>query len=418
MSGRPKLLFVVPAMPSPTEHGTGMRGALFLEAFATDFDVSLLVVPVTGWMPSDTAREFVSTRTVATRVLPLAGHGDRAFDLITRMADPAERHAALMAYPKPQLLRFATPELLQEAADAFPGARFDVVHVMRLYLAPFAARFFEPRVRPGLLALDLDDDEPSVHERLSRLYALWGFASVAAVEAAEAAKYRALEIDCLPRFDRLSVCSRLDQEKIATRHRLESVQVVPNAVRMRPMPAARPAASGRRTILFIGGMGYAPNEDAALFLCRGVLPLIRARGGSDVDVVLVGSHPTPAVQALAQMGGVFVTGAVPDPLPYYAAADIAVVPIRAAGGTRIKLLEAFACGTPVVSTTMGAEGIDADSGEHLLLADDAPSFAAACLTLLRDPGAAREMARRARDLVSRLYAFDLVAARIRELYRR
>jgi len=107
---------------------------------------------------------------------------------------------------------------------------------------------------------------------------------------------------------------------------------------------------------------------------------------------------------------------VDDPAPLYAAADLAVVPIRAGGGTRIKILEAFALGIPVVSTRLGAEGIEALDGVHLLLADDAPAFAAACVRLKNDPDTAAALARRAALLVAENHGTERINAALAEAY--
>ena len=170
-------------------------------------------------------------------------------------------------------------------------------------------------------------------------------------------------------------------------------------------------------LLFAGTLGYAPNGDAAEFFCHEVLPRLRALAGPPARVAIVGSNPGPSVLRLSQIPEVTVAGNVPSMAPYYAAADVAVVPVRAGGGTRIKVLEAFAYRVPVVATAVGVEGLDAEAGLHLLVADGADEFATACARLLRDPALALALAERAHALLAPRYAFPTVAARIRELYR-
>jgi glycosyltransferase involved in cell wall biosynthesis len=103
--------------------------------------------------------------------------------------------------------------------------------------------------------------------------------------------------------------------------------------------------------------------------------------------------------------------------PYYDRADVVVVPLRAGGGTRIKVLEAFAHRVPVVATPMGAEGLEVSPGRHLLVGDGPDALAAACLRLLRDPALGRQLAADAHALVKRRYALPVVARAIRNLYR-
>ena len=188
------------------------------------------------------------------------------------------------------------------------------------------------------------------------------------------------------------------------------------------MPYSRPA-SEPETLIFFGGMGYAPNVDgSSRFLVREVLPLVWAVRPA-VRLLLVGSNPAPEVKALAGPQ-VEVTGTVPAVLLYLRRAALAIVPLRSGGGTRLKILEAMAAGTPVVSTRLGAEGLDlVDREEAWLTQCSAAEIAEAILTLLATPAAAERMAvaarRRAerdfdwRDIGNRFTNFleHLVAAR-------
>jgi glycosyltransferase involved in cell wall biosynthesis len=164
----------------------------------------------------------------------------------------------------------------------------------------------------------------------------------------------------------------------------------------------------------VGTLGYYPNADGAAFLCRDVVPLL-GRNGQPPRVAIVGSKPPESVRALGALPEVSVFADVPDVAPYYAAAKVAVVPLRAGGGSRIKILEAFAHGRPVVSTRIGAEGLAVADGRHLLLADTAEAFAAAVRRLLSDPDLAARLAAEARQLVDERYDFECVAREIEAL---
>ncbi|HXD75026.1 MAG TPA: glycosyltransferase, partial [Vicinamibacterales bacterium] len=171
-------------------------------------------------------------------------------------------------------------------------------------------------------------------------------------------------------------------------------------------PAPTPA--GSRTLVFTGSMDWLPNEDAMLHFCRDVLPRIRAQE-PQVSLSIVGRAPTPAVARLAQEPGVSVTGRVDDVRPYMAESAVYVVPLRIGGGTRLKIFEAMAMGKAVVSTTVGAEGLPVQDGEHLLLADDSDSFASAVVRLLRDDEQRRSLEASARTLVVEHYDWAAVA---------
>ena len=182
------------------------------------------------------------------------------------------------------------------------------------------------------------------------------------------------------RVDRIVVPSELD----AARSALPNVTVIPNTYPRPRRPAGDPALAGPPVVLFQGSLGYPPNIDGAEWLTTAVAPRLRA-AISDTEVRLVGP-PATSVRQLHEPGVLTVVGQVPSMEQELARATVAVVPVRYGGGTRVKILESFAHRVPVVSTTLGAEGLDVLDGVHLLLADDPEAFAAATIRLLRDPG--------------------------------
>jgi sugar transferase (PEP-CTERM/EpsH1 system associated) len=143
--------------------------------------------------------------------------------------------------------------------------------------------------------------------------------------------------------------------------------------------------SAKPNYVFTGTMDYPPNIDAVEWFARSVLPVIRA-SRPDAQFHVVGSNPTPSVQGLAALEGVFVTGRVPDVRPYVAHATASVAPMRIARGIQNKVLEAMAMARPVVVTPDALEGIDAKGGQEVLIASDVPDFTQACLQTLQ-PGA-------------------------------
>ena len=168
----------------------------------------------------------------------------------------------------------------------------------------------------------------------------------------------------------------------AARSGLSNVTVIPNTYPRPPRPAGNPAAAGPPVVLFQGTLWYPPNIDAAEWLAERIAPRIRAAVPA-AEVRLVG-RPSTSVTRLHRPGVLTVVGQVPSMEEELARASVAVVPIRYGGGTRVKILESFAHRVPVVSTTLGAEGLDVEDDVHLLLADDPDEFAAAIVRLLGD----------------------------------
>jgi glycosyltransferase involved in cell wall biosynthesis len=179
--------------------------------------------------------------------------------------------------------------------------------------------------------------------------------------------------------ERVVIASDLD----AARSALSNVTVIPNTYPRPRRPAGNPAPAGPPVVLFQGQLEYPPNIDAAQWLARAIVPLIRAAVPA-TEVRLVG-RPGTNVTQLHQPGVLTVVGQVPSMDEELARASVAVVPLRYGSGTRVKVLESFAHRVPVVSTTLGAEGLDVEDGVHLLLADDPEEFAAATVRLLGDP---------------------------------
>ena len=164
-------------------------------------------------------------------------------------------------------------------------------------------------------------------------------------------------------------------------------------------------------VVFTGSMDWRPNQDAARYFIREILPLLR-QTRPDLECTFVGRSPPADIQRLAEVRGVHITGTVDDVRPYVERAAVYVVPLRIGGGSRLKILEALAMGRAVVSTTVGAEGLDVVHDQHVVLADDPRSFAQSVLQLLDNPERRRELANEGRRLVQRCYGWDALAERL------
>lgn len=404
---KPPLLFLSPIMPALGGNGLAMRAGATLEALAADYTVHLLAIPVAA--PAEPPGAAVLRWCARVLVHPPGRHVDPLFRLIAGVRDPGEQLTALLAYPRPALCRFATSASVREAAGLAAGPAYRAVHVLRLYLAPFAEPYLAwPVPRQLDCRLDLDDDEPSTRRRIARLLREDGNEPAALAEESEAERYEALAAALLPRFDRVFVASAADRDRIAAQHPGPDVTVLENVVRL-PRPMGPPPTRDPFTFIFVANFGYYPNDDAARYFCVQVLPLLRASARRPFRVRLVGANPSPAVRRLALEPEVTVTGGVDDVTHWYESAHAVIVPVRAGGGTRIKVLEAFAHRRPVVSTLAGAEGLGAVACQHLLIADAADSFAAACLRLMEEPSLGRALAGRAAA-----FARERGPARLRE----
>jgi sugar transferase (PEP-CTERM/EpsH1 system associated) len=217
------------------------------------------------------------------------------------------------------------------------------------------------------------------------------------------------------RFDRCTTVSHIDRRSLLRANARLHVDVIPNGVDLenyQPLPL--PAADASPSLMFIGSMDYPPCVDAAIYFCQEILPLIRQAIGA-AEMWIVGRNPLPDVWEL-DGDGVHVTGTVEDVVPHYAHSTVCVVPLRAGGGTRLKIVEAMALGRPVVSTSIGCEGLDVVDGEHLLIADTPEQFAEKTVRLLRDRALYRSICANARRLVEAQYGWDRIAERLTDVY--
>ena len=161
-------------------------------------------------------------------------------------------------------------------------------------------------------------------------------------------------------------------------------------------------------LVFSGSMDWHPNEDAVIYFADAILPRIRAEI-PDATLTVVGRNPTARLREVASRAGIDVTGTVDDVRPSIGEAAVYVVPLRAGGGTRLKIFEALAMAKPVVSTTVGAEGLALEDGRHFVAADDPATFAGSVIDLLRNPEQRQALGQAGRDLVDAYYAWPMVA---------
>lgn len=388
MSSKPELLYLSPVIPALDGNGLAMRAGMVLEALAEHYSISLLVIslypPFAARVPA--AFERLCLRTVVTT--------------------PAQFARARVSFLPPFLSR-------RFGRRPYHGSRFDVVHVFRLSMMPYARPFLNVSSGTPEGHLDLDDIESETHRRIAALCRLNEDRPRAAYYEMEARRYEALEEEVLRDFDHVYVCSEGDKARLHAGYGSE-LCVLPNAVRL-PSAARRGADEGVFTLLFVGTLGYYPNEDAVQYFGSEILPHIRRLTRSDFAVKIVGSGAGPRLRRIAVDYGMQLIGEVPDIAPWYQKSSAVVVPVRAGGGTRIKVLEAFSHRRAVVSTSTGMEGIDADDDVHVLIADTPEVFAERCVRLMADRVLRDRLAENAFSLFRHSYSAEAIKRTIASL---
>jgi polysaccharide biosynthesis protein PslH len=381
-NGRPAALFIAPIMPSDRGNGLAMRTGFLLSAYAKRFAVDLAVIPIAG-----TARGLGSFPTKHARrsiVLPVTA-ADTQFLLLSAVTDPKVRVAAFRDYGRPSIAAGLTSNI-RSALHAFAGdVSYTLVHVSRLYLASLARPWMEAAgTRRPSLVIDCDEDDVSAYRRLAQLYRKWGRDERAEWAKAEAEAFRKLAGEWLHRFDLVLASSSDEARVLLSRGKGVTATSVPNVIVRKTDWKGLGRKGGCRDILFVGNMSYLPNVDAAKWFASRILPRLRRALPFPLRFVIAGDTPPREVTDLARHPGIVVAGRFNDVASLYRRAALAVIPIRAGGGTRIKLIEAAKYGVPVVATRFGASGTGFRSGRELLLADNERDFAAACARLMAD----------------------------------
>jgi len=219
----------------------------------------------------------------------------------------------------------------------------------------------------------------------------------------EAEKTRRWEASMLGRLSALGVCSDLDGQLFQSLYPGVKVVGIPNIVDVNEYQPDLASEQPNR-LLYCGAMNWYPNQDAVQFFAGAILPELRRRA-PEVRLVAAGRKPSEDFRKrFASLRELEFTGTVPDMHPEFAKAAVFVVPLRIAGGTRLKILEAAAMARPIVSTRIGAEGLDFVDGEEIVLADNPHEFAAAVARLLADPARRMALGQAARRRVERQYS--------------
>jgi glycosyltransferase involved in cell wall biosynthesis len=244
------------------------------------------------------------------------------------------------------------------------------------------------------------------HEILARM-AAGGGPLRRLYSARNGAKLRRDEAELLRRVDAVAVTSERDRQILGRLAPDTRLTVAPNGVDTGYFAPVEEDAQAAE-VLFFGAMDYSPNSDAVLRFQRAVWPRLRARR-PDLRFAVVGREPPRALRELHGPEGIEIVGPVDDLRPWIAGAAVVVAPLRAGSGTRLKVLEALAMARPVVSTSVGVEGLEVEDGHHLLIADDPQGFAGAVERVLADRELAERLGAEGRRLVEERYDWRVIA---------
>jgi glycosyltransferase involved in cell wall biosynthesis len=398
-----KILVVAQDFPWPPTYGSRLRLVQVLEVACSLGDTDLFALVPDPWGDSYMVPRDLELRRfdTALRILP-------DYSVARRM-----RFVATPGLPIE--VAAAMSDEIREQFEGWADTSYDVVWFSK---GPTFHLVGRPDLGPTIVDLD-DLEDQKITARIAQMRAdghaghhagLFMYLGAQAQARINASHWKSFQTKIAQSVDRVVLCSELDVDRFGA----DNAVVIPNGFEIPSRPAGSIEVGDEPTILLQGSLRYAPNADAARWLVTRILPRIheqlpqaRVRLVGDPDGSVVKLHDPPAVT---------VAGRVPSMEPELARADIVAVPMRYGSGTRVKILEAFAHRIPVVSTTLGAEGLGLQPGRHFVAADDPDEFADACVRLLREPRLRQEVADAAYDEFLDRHHWEVARARIRELF--
>jgi glycosyltransferase involved in cell wall biosynthesis len=401
---RLSVLFVTPFLPSPPSFGAQRRLHELISGVASANDVSVLSLVD----PNEDLEEAIRAteqycRRVVTVANPAYGAG-RARKRLLQLASLGSTHSFEWLGHSEKPFRDALAQML--------ARRFDVVH---FELGPMAAYANACSLGPGPRPVLCLDEHNIEYDIVRRTAVAEAGPLRRAYSAIEWRKVRREERQAWSHLDGCTLTSARDEQLLLEDAPEARTAVVPNGVDVeffRPSSIAAPR--GPQTLLFFGAIDYYPNTDAMLFFLNDVFPRLHEKYPR-LRLCVVGRRPPESIVA-HRSAHVEVTGVVDDVRPWLDRADVVIAPLRIGGGTRLKILEAMAMGKAIVSTSLGAEGLDVVAERDLLIADDAEAFVHQTARLLDDPALARRVGSGARRLVASRYSWKAAVDRLSNFY--
>ena len=401
-----RILMLSPSYPVPENDGAKRRISAFAHRLGANHELTL--VGLRDLSQQDPERNGHDTR-------PELSVPWRAHVVDTTLSPRQAAVRSVFSSRSYRELRFSSAQFAQKVRclldpDPRKGAGelpFDLVWVNFLTMSGYIEQLIGARRRP-VLVLDQHNVDEMVWRSLGRgrpgrLSWLKGPAW-RAYGALQVAKLRRYQRCWYPRYDLILSVSSEDVALTRAYTGSDRVLLAPNGVDIDYFRPGPEPDEGLR-LVFGASMDVSMNQDAAIWFFTRVLPLIRLHI-PDVEFWIVGRNPPASIASLSRIPGVTVTGTVDDVRKYYRSASVFVVPSRMGGGTKLKTLEGMAMALPVVATSVGAQGLNVRSGQHLYVAETADEFAVRTVELLRDRELAASMGAASRRLVESQYSWD------------
>lgn len=401
-----RILYLTPQLPYPPHTGGQLRSWFLLKELSRRGSVTL----ATFGRPEQYEEHVPKLKEHCARIFWIDPKKFKMYQKLSRWSSLGARFDKLFRLQPWLLDDFVDPEILAQIDSAKP-AEHDLIVCRFLVTAYYFLT--EKKYRPLLdrILVDVDDISTIVQERAIRNTA-FGYRKLRDLFDLFLLKH------CYRKLQKVRACfvvSQKDRLYAAKNRMFQRSFVVPNVFEVNGRTLTLSEELKTQEILFCGMMSYPPNQDAVVYFCDRIFPAIK-KEIPDARFTVVGKHTPEHITKLGRLPGVTVAGYVPSMEPYYERAAVVVVPLLNGGGTRIKILEAMAYGRPVVSTSVGAEGLEVLAEEHILIADEPRQFAKRCVELLQNPGKRADIASRAYRLVKEKYDTGVFRKKMDEIF--
>lgn len=387
---RPAILIITPRFPLPAIGGDRLRISSIIEHLAHDFDVDVF-----SFYAGDAELSHLPRLQQFCRQVHVFRMG--------RAAKARNTVAGWVRGLPLQVAHYYSRAAQAEIDRLVARNRYDAVlaHLVR-------SAEYTRGMPPERVVMEMTDAIAMNYHRITRPHT-----PMEAVYLVERGRLAGYEAEAVGRAAAAVVVADTDRRFLQQQGARGQVRVITNGT---DVTAPAGVAADRRTIAFLGNLRYAPNEDMVVRFAAGILPRV-LRSRPDARFLVIGANPTRRIRRLHNATSIVVTGQVPDPAPVLAAARVSVCPMRFGAGVQNKVLESMALGVPVVATSAGHEGIPAEPGREILLADDDDAFADEVLRVLSDDRLHSELAAAGQDFIERSFRWPQQMAAYRDLMR-
>ena len=390
-----RILFITSQFPFPPDSGWNIRVFNFIRFLSAKHKITLL--------------SFYTEKDDPSKFSELSGYCSEIFTIRRSSSyNPLDLAKGLLTSIPFSVWNFESRKMEKKAKGLFSSKEFDVIQVEDIHMSQYL-----PWDCSGLKILDMHNVESEYLERFSEIEKNVFKKYYASLTAGKLKKY---EISNSKKFDLCLAVSEKDLKTFQLFAQPKSLEVIPNGVDLNYF-STKGVKADPLTLLFLGKLDYRPNIDAMFYFMEKIWPLIIKRI-PDAKFLVVGKDMPENLKSSLKSKNVILKGYVEDIREVLSSCSVMVVPLRYGGGTRIKILEAFAMGKPVVSTTLGCEGIEVHSGEEILIADTPESFAESVVQVLTYPDLREKLSRTGRKLVQEKYDWEKIIQKLEGIYLR